>query len=237
MFAWLQIQNDKIIIICRDHSRWWSMIAQKARVFMKSTFSDSASAQKEHIVEVQFVSATKMAVHWAAVKIGRKYLGKHFQQLLQLHLKSSFSMWSNQHSNKVSQVHFQWKFSKLFHGSLFLVGRNPQPTMRHISEHLSFLNKGKSNIIKVTTFVLRCTQSNVYFLMWHDWMNMVWHYWIKGNQWKRTVLLTWRWILGWQADRLQPLGRQSQGWKEALGLQCLAPVFIDVNSPVCKIWS
>ena len=30
-------------------------------------------------------------------------------------------------------------FHTVFHGSVLLVGRNPQPTMRHISEHLSFL--------------------------------------------------------------------------------------------------
>ena len=47
MFAWLQIQNDKIIIIGRDHSSWWSMIAQKHKFSGKVLSSDSASGQKE----------------------------------------------------------------------------------------------------------------------------------------------------------------------------------------------
>ena len=44
-------------------------------------------------------------------------------------------MWSDRYSNHVTQIHFH----TVFHGSVLLVGRNPQPTMRHISEHLSFL--------------------------------------------------------------------------------------------------
>ena len=154
MFAWLQIQNEKIII-GRDHSSWWSMIAQKHKFSGKVLSSDSASGQKNKNGSMICFS------HESGCSLSSSVNWKKFWNIFDNYCnrtwiwKSSFqSMSSRLISTNVSRICFAgWK----------------KATTNHAS-HQRALVLPVGEIVSEQFCVLELPIISQMNLMWHEWM-------------------------------------------------------------------
>ena len=147
-------------------------LAQELSVFTKKYLcSYSNLSTKGTKVEVWFVSPTTFAVHWAA----ENWKNNMFNNYCSRVGSTLCQVWSCGFLFKICkcwgwpalsllQCLMIFKFistlgSSWYQWSLLLVGRNPQPTIRHISEHLSFLHKNITSFLKEKAYQTKVCSS------------------------------------------------------------------------------